>query len=332
MVTQIDPISTPPTPADPPDVFEGRASQVWADLFKAVPQMNAQAQEIEAIGQAAVAAGQSAQEDSDAALCYRNESRAARDAAQGYQTAASGFSAAAGVARTGAESAASSAADAAGRADASAAAAAGVLANAVQQTSATGAAMLPEGVDAQRPVTGSIPAGAFVLRGSTQSGSDYFCEYWDRLAAAWKTFADRTWVGQQIAIAVQAVKDWVDQKTGTVIIYPNGGSAASPALVSANTRYSMPNPFPGFNVEAEAQIDIGGVWGKPGWDGNSGSAAVSYGVSAGRLISGATDVVIVQTGSVGVAVASNLTGGIHGYTGAAISSAYCRVVVRKVGG
>lgn len=82
MVTQIDPISTPPTPADTPADFEQKASQVWADLFKAVPKMNLQSQEIEAIGQGADVAKQSAKSDSDAALGYRNEAVAARNTAQ----------------------------------------------------------------------------------------------------------------------------------------------------------------------------------------------------------------------------------------------------------
>lgn len=59
MVTQIDPISTPPTPADPPEVFEQKASQVWADLYVAVPQMNAQAEEL-------TQAAQEVQEDAQA--------------------------------------------------------------------------------------------------------------------------------------------------------------------------------------------------------------------------------------------------------------------------
>lgn len=330
MVTQIDPISTPPTPADTPADFEQKASQVWGDLFKAVPQMNAQALEIEAIGQAAVAAGQSAQEDSDAALGYRNEARAARDAAQGYQTAASGFSVAADVARTGAESAAGNSEDAAARSEAAAAGAESVLANAVLQTSATGAAVLPEGPDAQRPAAGSIPAGALLIRGNTQAPADYKPEFWDRAAAAWKTLADRTWVGQQIAIAVQAVKDWVDQQIGFTIIYPNGGTAAAPGRVAANSRYVTANPFPGHHVICVAEVWIDG-WGDVGWDGNSGTAGSrSYGTRAGYLP--ATDQVVVQTGSTEPTIASVLGGGVHGSAIAGEANPLCRVKVWRLKG
>lgn len=84
MVIHVDQISTPPTPADPPSVFEERAAQVWSDLARNVPQLNQQADEIEVIGQAADAAMRSAQADSDAALGHRNEAGAARNAAQSY--------------------------------------------------------------------------------------------------------------------------------------------------------------------------------------------------------------------------------------------------------
>lgn len=328
MVTQIDPISTPPTPADTPADFEQKASQVWGDLFKAVPQMNSQALEIEAIGQAAVAAGQSAQEDSDAALGYRNEASAARDAAQGYQTAASGFSAAAGVARTGAESAASSAADAAGRADASAAAAAGVLANAVQQTSATGAAMLPEGGDGQRPAAGGIPAGMLLIRGNTQAPAEYKPEFWDRAAAMWKAFADRTWVGQQIDSAVQAVKNWVDQQVGFTIVYPNGGTAASPANVTVNMRYVVPNPFPGHQIICIPEISYGDGWNSTGWYTAYANGPYSSGVTAGMR---ANRDIVVTTGLQFLTAAANLIGSTSS-SSESIVAAPCRVLVFKVKG
>ncbi len=66
--------------------------------------------------------------------------------------------------------------------------------NRVAKTSDTGAALLPEGNNAQRPATGSIPAGALVVRGNTQTVGDYIAEYWDRGAAAWRTFASQSWV------------------------------------------------------------------------------------------------------------------------------------------
>lgn len=132
MVTKIDPISTPPTPVDPPSVFEERASQVWADLFKAVPQMNQQALDIDAIGKAADVAKCSAQADSDAALAYRNEAGAAKTAALGHAGSSAQSSADADAARGFAIAAAVDAESAADRAEVAAAAAESVVANAAQ--------------------------------------------------------------------------------------------------------------------------------------------------------------------------------------------------------
>ncbi|MCP1446383.1 hypothetical protein J3D54_005515 [Pseudomonas sp. GGS8] len=50
------------------------------------------------------------------------------------------------------------------------------------------------------------------------------------------------------------------------IIYPNGGTQASPANAAANSRYSSPNPFPGFRVFCVAQVKYtNGFWGAPNW-------------------------------------------------------------------
>ena len=183
MVTQVIEISTPPTPADPPAEFEQKAAQVWSELHQAVPQMNQQADEIEQIGADAQAAKERAIQESDAALGFCNEALAAKDLAQAGAAAATNEAVQAGneknlavAAREGAEAAA---------ADAQ---------NRVPMTGATGAALLPEGNDAQRPVTGSIPAGAAVVRGNTQSPANYFLEFWNRGVSAWHVFASQPWV------------------------------------------------------------------------------------------------------------------------------------------
>lgn len=322
MVTQIDPISTPPTPADPPDVFEGRASQVWGDLFKAVPQMNAQAQEIGEIGLAAVAAGQSAKADSDAALGYRNEARAARDAAQGYEAGASGFSAAAGAARAGAEFAASNSEDAAVRSEAAAATAGDVLANAVQQTSASGAAMLPEGGDEQRPATGSIPAGVLAVRGNSQSGADYFGEYWDRVAGAWRAIASRIWV-------VAKIQELIDAAVGFTILYPSGGTEAAPGDIAPNTRVPMANPFPGRKVLCVAEVRYNGAWGASGHTAiYSAGIQYTYFASAQQL----DDTIVATTGANGLLGRWSLSGGAHPNTVDITTPLPFRVKVYKLKG
>ncbi len=185
MVTQIDPISTPPTPADPPEVFEEKASRVWSELYAAVPKMNLQAQEVEALAQAAAVAKEAAQAGSDVAMGYRNEARAARDVAAGHAVSAAADADAAGADRAAADQAADSAGSSADRAAAAAAAAEGVLVNAVMQTSATGAAIFPEGTQAERP--DPIPAEGLLVRGNKTTGKP---EWYNRAKSAWQTFGD----------------------------------------------------------------------------------------------------------------------------------------------
>lgn len=317
MVTQVTEISTPPTPADPPGVFEQKAAKVWSELHQAVPQMNQQADEIEQIGADAQTAKDRAIQESDAALGYRNETRAARDAALPAAVTATDMAAQAMAAKEHAEVA---------RDDAQAAAQAAV--NRVAKTSDTGAALLPEGSDAQRPAMGSIPAGAFVMRGNTQDPADYKPEFWDRVAAGWKVLADRTWVGQQITAAINAVKVWINEQIGFAIVYPNGGTAAGPANIAAAARYVMPNPFPSQHVLCETQILVGGVWGSPGFrtDGATGFKAFALASQYG-------DEIIVRTGQNGVSSAALSSGTPHAsISDDALASAPARVRVWKVKG
>lgn len=176
MVIHVDQISTPPTPADSPAVFEESAAQVWSDLARNVPLMNRQADEIEAIGQAADAAMRSAQVDSDAAMGYRNEACAAAIATAQDRTETD-------TARRSTESAAVTAAESAKRAEDAADNTEDVVANAVRQTSATGAAILPEGLDTERP--NPVPANGMLVRGNTITGVP---EFYSRAAQIWIPF------------------------------------------------------------------------------------------------------------------------------------------------
>jgi hypothetical protein len=115
------------------------------------------------------------------------------------------------------------------------------------------------------------------------------------------------------------------------IIYPNGGSAASPATLAINTRYITDNPFPGFHVIVQIELLVSAVWSDPGWDGNTGTGGSTYGTIAAQSLP--SDKVIVQTGTNAVASASNLLGGGHGITSTTpVTSAPCRVKVWKLKG
>ena len=315
MVTHVTQIPEPPVPDDPPVMFHQKASDSFAGLFNAIPQMNQQADEIEQIGTEAQAAKERAIQESDAALGYRNETQAARDAALPAAVTATDMAAQAVTAKEQTEEF---------RDEAQTAAASAV--NRVAKTSDTGAALLPEGDNGQRPATGSIPAGALVVRGNIQDPAVYKAEYWDRVAAGWEAFASRTWVGQQVTAAVNAVKDWVNQQIGFAIIYPNGGTAAAPANVSINTLYASVNPFPGHHVICEAEVLLGGEWSGSGWYSNNTSAV---GVAAQQK----GDFIYLQTGATGMVSRSNLSGNAFGISAAdVITPLPCRIKVRKLKG
>lgn len=76
------------------------------------------------------------------------------------------------------------------------------------------------------------------------------------------------------------------------IIYPNGGSEASPATLSSNTRYIEANPFPGHRVLCVSEIYAFGEWGVSAYDGESTTNAI--GVSAAQHNDAS---IVIRTGS-----------------------------------
>lgn len=115
------------------------------------------------------------------------------------------------------------------------------------------------------------------------------------------------------------------------ILYPNGGSAAAPANIVSNTRYVLPNPFPGYAVICILQVQVAGGWGTAGWytDGSTARGAI-----AGQL----NDSVIVQT-AIGSLIASGGTTNSGAWSGtthpgniASPTTLPARVLVWKVKG
>ncbi|MGE8501698.1 MAG: hypothetical protein ACN6P1_05610 [Pseudomonas sp.] len=76
------------------------------------------------------------------------------------------------------------------------------------------------------------------------------------------------------------------------IIYPNGGSEASPANVAINTRYVEANPFPGYRVICIAQMQYLGGWADIGLSGYASSQSAGIGVAQRGDGS-----IVVETGS-----------------------------------
>ncbi len=122
---------------------------------------------------------------------------------------------------------------------------------------------------------------------------------------------------------------WIDPPSGgaDTILYPNGGTEAAPANVSAGTRFTLTNPWgAGVKVICVAEILVGGEWGTTGWVTGSSSG---YGVKADQRDNGN---IIVTIGGAGTYAGSAYAGGSINVTGnGTVTSAIpCRVKVWKV--
>lgn len=113
------------------------------------------------------------------------------------------------------------------------------------------------------------------------------------------------------------------------IIYPNGGSEASPANVAIRTRYEEANPFPGHNVFCVPEVLYNGEWAWPGW--YAANATTSTGITAGQINS---NQIIIQTAYSYFIYANVASGGLHSNTTfvSSTTSLPCRVKVWKVKG
>jgi len=111
----------------------------------------------------------------------------------------------------------------------------------------------------------------------------------------------------------------------STIVYPNGGTAATPALAQVNSRYLVANPYPGFFVACYVQIQISGNWGNPEFVGTGTGSSI--GVRANLF--GAN--IVVQTGTGFIGTSSNQTGDPFGISGANTAPSPIRVIVVKTG-
>lgn len=110
------------------------------------------------------------------------------------------------------------------------------------------------------------------------------------------------------------------------IIYPNDGSADSPANIAINSRYVDDNPFPGYYVHCEAQIYFEGKWGAAGWVYSDGG----WGTAANQLLP--DDKIVTQTGRQAVWNGiSNNDGSPFNHSSNIKTALPCRVLVYRMG-
>ncbi|WP_343627461.1 hypothetical protein [Comamonas aquatica] len=126
---------------------------------------------------------------------------------------------------------------------------------------------------------------------------------------------------------VDAKAQALDANTGFTIIYPNGGTQASPASVAINSRYVESNPFAGFPIMCSVELSYAGEWSEVKM-GGSGSA--SYGADAGQNNNSS---IVLVTGTQYLITASAL----HYFSGArpganVTTGLPCRIKVWKLKG
>ncbi|WP_339469402.1 phage tail-collar fiber domain-containing protein [Pseudomonas sp. EL_65y_Pfl1_R83] len=117
------------------------------------------------------------------------------------------------------------------------------------------------------------------------------------------------------------------------VIYPGGGSKASPGGVAVNSRYIAANPFPGYHVFCTAQVLYNGEWANPEfgdhYSGIGGPDRYGHGVQANQM----GNSIVVQTGMTGLIYPNSLSGAPFLVTATTIVSPLpCRVLVWRLKG
>lgn len=122
-------------------------------------------------------------------------------------------------------------------------------------------------------------------------------------------------------------------KDNFCIIYPNGGSKEAPANIVRNSYYIEENPFPGFYVYCEAEIQLKAKngnyeWGKSGW-------WINYGNGHGngtRAFQHNNNNIVIVTGTDNTSQSTNEAGcSFAPQPSYNVSQVPCRVLVWKVG-
>jgi microcystin-dependent protein len=107
------------------------------------------------------------------------------------------------------------------------------------------------------------------------------------------------------------------------IIYPNGGSEASPANVTQNSRYVESNPFPNYYVACICEVYVNNMWSTPGWWANGTDCrGIKVGITDGNIV--------LQTGYNGLGNSPWYDGNASG-TQLSATALPCRVKVWKIG-
>lgn len=102
----------------------------------------------------------------------------------------------------------------------------------VARTSDTGAALLPEGDNSERPGASGL-VGVLAVRGSTENPVDYFAEYWDPVLAAWTPLASRAYADAAAAVTFSSQAENLAGTVTDKAVSPKGVREAFSAAGSA---------------------------------------------------------------------------------------------------
>lgn len=102
----------------------------------------------------------------------------------------------------------------------------------VAQTSSTGAALMPEGDNSERPGASGL-VGVLAIRGSTQNPADYFAEYWDPVLADWTPLASRAYADSAASTTFSSQAENIAGVVTNKAVSPKGVREAFNAAGSA---------------------------------------------------------------------------------------------------
>lgn len=125
------------------------------------------------------------------------------------------------------------------------------------------------------------------------------------------------------------VNELQNSKVVSTIIYPNGGTAESPANVTINQRIVMDNPYEGYYVDCRAQVMYQDKWGYSGHYTDYTSASNCRFIEANQLFP--DDKVIIQTANYALIMVPNVSGSPIDFTTGRVTTAPCRVIVTRLG-
>ena len=135
----------------------------------------------------------------------------------------------------------------------------------------------------------------------------------------------------QLQTQITTLQNQIADSNNFAIVYPNGGTKESPANITALSHYVENNPFDGYYIYLEPQVQFNNNWIKSVWNSNWGSGAECQGVTASQI----NNEIHIVTGKTILYedIAGPITTGqwIPNTDGIRYTELPCRVLVYKLG-